>query len=91
MNGGIDHAVECLQSEEIEAAAEGYRYFGYYRISDMIRNAPIGFNGLEEEAHEEYRVSLEELYYREIPSDSELFARFQAHYSANPSEYAPLN
>ena len=91
MNGGIDHAVECLKSEEIEAAAEGYRYFGYHRISDMVRDAPTGFNGLEEEAHEKYRVSLEVLYYSDIPSDSGLFARFQAHYSANPSEYAPLS
>jgi hypothetical protein len=29
MNGGIPHAVECLQPDEQEAARRGYQFFGF--------------------------------------------------------------
>jgi hypothetical protein len=90
MNGGIDHAIECLTSEQVQAAAVGYRYFGFGRVAEMVFHAPERFRGLDDDAHEAYLASAEHVYGSEIPGDSILVDRFQRHHEANPDQYAPM-
>jgi hypothetical protein len=36
MNGGVEHAVECLTPEEFAATKEGYRYFELPDVAALL-------------------------------------------------------
>jgi hypothetical protein len=89
MNGGIDHAIECLTAKEVDEAAKGYCYFGFGRVAEMVSLAPEQFRGLDDDAHQACLAFAQGIYASEIPDDSTLVGRFQHHYEANPGQYAP--
>jgi hypothetical protein len=39
MNGGVLHAAECLDAEELSGAACGYQYFGFDDLAGLIEAA----------------------------------------------------
>lgn len=41
MNGGVHHAIDMLDVEELLAAIDGYTYFGFEGLADWFRNAAL--------------------------------------------------
>jgi hypothetical protein len=41
MNGGVEHALECMSQSELLAALAGYRYFGLERAAQALGTPPI--------------------------------------------------
>jgi hypothetical protein len=39
MNGGVLHALDCLNPKELEAAVSGYRFFGLNDVGDLLIEA----------------------------------------------------
>lgn len=79
MNGGVDHACECLTAKELQLACEGYRRYGLEDVADLLVAAP-----------RDERTD-DSAYARSVPSDSALGARFEADLAAHPSDYAPAD
>jgi hypothetical protein len=87
MNGGVAHAVECLGSDELRAACEGYAFFGLADIARLLVDAvqaPCG------DLSDEGSVALGQAYARLVPDDGALTSRFEKHFAAHPDLYAPL-
>lgn len=88
MNGGVLHSVEFWSPEELATAQDGYRYFGFKVIAELISAAQEALcQGQDSEPLEEI---LEHEYTAEIPDDETLAKVFEAHYKRSPESYAPL-
>jgi hypothetical protein len=88
MNGGVLHSVGCWSLSELEAIKDGYRYFGFGEISELISAAQAALQqGADEELLEE---ALDREYAVKIPDDAVLSQAFEAHYKSNPESYLPL-
>ena len=86
MNGGVLHAVECLNAAELAEAESGYRFFRYGRVADLLSRArKIREADLDLEPHE---PQLDNNYAALIPDDSSLVERFEHLYRTRPSEFA---
>ena len=88
MNGGILHALEYTQPEELAAAVAGYRYFGLDEVAEFIAEAksvPEGAGDLDR-----WEGELDRRYGAFIPRDSVLVERFEFAFRYNPSQFAPL-
>lgn len=88
MNGGVLHAIECLSPEQLVSAQEGYKYFGYGGVADLI--------GAGEEATrqgnavEPLQAAFDRRYSALVPNDEVLVKSFEQHYKQYPLEYSPL-
>lgn len=88
MNGGVLHAIECFNAEELEKVKAGYIYFGLRSIAELISAAQVSLqDGAELAALAEV---LDHKYSVEIPDDGMLVRAFEAHYKRNRDSYAPL-
>lgn len=89
MNGGVHHAIECVESHELLAAADGYAFFGFDAVAALLRGAPgdpvlsICTDDTEFVANRRYAGML--------PDDSLLHARFQQVFRARADEFSPLD
>ena len=88
MNGGVLHAVECLNTEQLAAAKAGYKYFGFFSIPELIANAERAIN--EGQDLESIEATLDKQYWAVIPDDGVLTTSFEYHQSQHPSEYSPV-
>jgi hypothetical protein len=85
MNGGVLHAVECLEPAEIEAACAGFRFFDVDAGARIFEAAQQIFA----DASEEDELSLDKAY---APIDDDLLvARFRRHFLENRELYAPIS
>jgi hypothetical protein len=82
MNGGVGHALEALSSDELAAAARGYRFFGLDVVALLIEHS---VNATEDEVDE-----ADARYGALIPSDQTLVDRFEALYAASPHTFASI-
>jgi len=88
MNGGVQHALECLTPEEISAAIAGYIYIGFNEVAEFLRGCaddPIlsTWDDMTE-------IAANNRYAQLVPDDSSLVANFEDLYHARPEEFAPL-
>jgi hypothetical protein len=94
MNGGVLHAVECLDPQELAGAISGYRFFGFDDVAVMLADtksfAEVHDDLYSHDDTDSIEADLDKRYLASIPSDSTLFARFAAYLLRNPSEFAPL-
>jgi len=89
MNGGVLHAIECLNANELAEAQSGYRYFGFDTVAYLLSRAKtILETGDDLGFHE---GQLDKQYASIIRDDSALADRFEKHLLSNPSEYAPIS
>jgi hypothetical protein len=90
MNGGVLHAVEILDYDaQFEDATEGFRYFGWAAVADLLIEARAIFLSGDDTGEDE--IALNERYWALLPNDgAELNPRFEAVLRANPSAFAPI-
>jgi hypothetical protein len=89
MNGGVLHAVECLQPRELAAAKSGYRYFGFHDVAELISD--IGSAGTVAGISDLQEASFGRRYSKSVPDDGALSDRFEDHFKTNRSDFAPLS
>ncbi len=89
MNGGVLHAVECLDEARFDRAVLGYRYFGLPAIADLLIRARSLLSS--EDLADDVESELDLAYGAVVPDDSLLTALFEAHYAGHPDAYAPAD
>jgi hypothetical protein len=89
MNGGVLHAVECLQPRELAAAKSGYRFFGFHDVAELISD--IGSAGTVAERSDSQEASFGLRYRKSVPDDDALANRFEDYFKTNRSEFAPVS
>lgn len=87
MNGGVLHAVEALDADQLAAAKEGFRYFGLARVEAFLAEATSAAQAGGDRAGLEAR--LDKRYAALVPDDSFLIERFEAVLWRLPSAFAP--
>ncbi len=88
MNGGVLHAAECLAAEELDAACQGYAYYGFDAIPALLRYAANIVD--DDPVAEKDEATLDASYATVIPSDRTLALAFTTDFEAHPDRYAPL-
>jgi hypothetical protein len=90
-NGGVDHCLDSLSVDELDAAARGFNYFGLEEASQVLRDATaLGEreqNTSESEFDEAFEA-LDERYHRLFPSDQVLVDRFTDVLRRAPGDFA---
>lgn len=84
MNGGVVHALEGLDADELARAIEGYRFFGLASAAQVLEQA------IKSPRNEETEHRLNAAYAEVIPNDDAIGDRFKEHLAAHPELYAPL-
>jgi|ERR1035441_6112455 hypothetical protein len=88
MNGGVLHAVECLNALELADAEAGYRFFGFGAVADLLSRARKIWEANKD--LESYEPQLDHDYSALIPDDSSLYERFEDLHRTRSSEFARL-
>ena len=88
MNGGVLHAVGCLSVEQRAHAKDGFRYFGFASVEDVItRGETVPSESVD---IGNIAATLDSEYCAVIPSDSTLVERFEEHFARTPSEFSQV-
>jgi hypothetical protein len=88
MGDGVQGGVEALSDEEIEAAAEGYRFFGLDEIAHLIKRA-TAYRFRYDPQLEALLEGFGKKYSRWIPSDSALMDILEQRLGRDPEMFAP--
>jgi len=88
MNGGVLHAVECLDDSELADAQAGYRFFTLGAVADLLSSARRILEA--DEDLETYEAQLDQDYAILIADDSALYAHFERIYTARPAEFSAV-
>ena len=88
MNGGVHHAIKCVEAVELAAAADGYAFFGLDDVAEFFRGASADPVLLTWDGDTE--AVADRRYAEMVRDDSHLFARFEEVYRARPGQFAPL-
>lgn len=86
-NGGVVHALECLSPEALQAALDGYAYFGLSRPIAAVKRAMTASSSLSERELEDAEEALDTEYWAAAEGTLEAFHQ---HYSTHPEHFAPL-
>ena len=79
MNGGVEHALEVLSPQEVEAAVAGFRYFSLNAVGDLLK---MSLEGCPEDVDLRYG--------KLIPEDGIIIGRFEAIFLQSPEAFTPL-
>ena len=88
MNGGVFHAVECLDDKEMSAASAGYGHFGLEAIGELLNQASETLGSGEDD--DEREAEFDAAYLAIVPDDSSLAERFENRLASHPHEFAPI-
>jgi len=88
MNGGVLHAVECLDATELANAKSGYCFFRLDSVADLMTRARLIFEAGQ--SLESYELKLDQEYAALVPDDSALCARFEERFEIKSSDFAPV-
>ena len=88
MNGGVHHAIECVESVELAAAADGYAFFGVDDVAEFFRGASA--DPVLSTWNDDTEVVANRRYAEMVPDDSHLVARFEEVFRARPEQFAAL-
>lgn len=80
MTGGVEHALESLSPEEMEAAIAGYRYFALAEVARLLEDAALQKMDLED---------ADQRYDQLVPDDGVLVEQFQVIYARSGNAFAP--
>ena len=82
MNNGLLHCVEVLSTKELAAAIDGYRYFGFNAVVDLIEKAREV--SPDEAAQMEAKFDRD---YWDLASDQQLLAQFKERFRTAPDQF----
>lgn len=91
-NGGVPHAIEGTESDEIRRGIEGYRYFELDRVADLIDVAAAQKSRLQLSSlgvREELELLWNRAYQELLPTDQALVDAFEALFARSPAAFAP--
>jgi hypothetical protein len=87
-NGGVHHALEIVVSAELDAAADGFAYFGLNDIAELLRRRrsdPVLATWTEET-----ETIADELYWSMMGDGDAIARQFQRLLRERPKDFAPL-
>ena len=91
MNGGVFQCAHGVLSEsELEAAIEGYSYFGLEDAAATLREA-ASVDDPWAERQEQASLDADARYMSAIPSDAVISERFESRLAAHPEDFAPID
>jgi len=82
MNGGVQHAIECMSTEELGDSIAGFKYFGFLAAANALSQLPSNMEDSEE--------SLNSAYWQAVPDDSALVHAFHLKLLANPDAFSAI-
>jgi hypothetical protein len=88
MNGGVHHALECVQPLELTAAVKGYAFFGFHEVAAFFERAAD--DASRPTWTDEQVAEADRQYARLIPDDSHLVCRFEDVFRERADQFAPL-
>ena len=88
MIGGMLHAIELLNADELSDAQKGYHYFGLDEVAKLLSRAKILFDA--DENLDEHESRLDDEYLDCVPDDSSLGQRFEARFATSRSDFSPV-
>ena len=88
MNGGVHHAIECVEPAELAAAADGYAFFGFEDVAEFFRGASA--DPVLSTRDDDTEVVANRRYAAMVRDDSHLVARFEEVFREQPDQFAPL-
>jgi hypothetical protein len=80
MNGGVLHALECLSQAEIDAAKDGFNYFGLLEAADLLDKSVEDSEETEKRLNQQYRAA--------VPSDQTIVQAFRVKLLATPEVFS---
>ena len=91
MSGGVLYALESLAPSQLDAATEGFQYFGLPDAAQVLR---IGRVASSTEPHSvdeggQLERELDERYAQCVPTDGTLVQAFEKRFRADPTAFAP--
>jgi hypothetical protein len=89
MNGGVHHAIDCVEPAELFAAAEGYAFFELDEVAAFFRG--VSSDPILSEWTDKTEAVANRQYAEMVPDDSALFARFQEVFRERAEQFAPLD
>jgi len=89
MNGGVHHALECVQPEELRAAADGYAFFGFDDVAAFFRGAAD--DPVLSAWTDDTEITADRRYAHLVPGDSHLFERFAEMLRRRSDQFAPID
>lgn len=92
MNGGLLHSVDSHSPTELDAAVEGFRYFGLVAAADAVRwTVGAARTDLENDLDEVERVEVEadRRYDDAIPDDATIYDAFAVAMETSPEAFNP--
>ena len=89
MNGGVHHAIECVEPTELEAAADGYAFFGMNEVAEFFHGATL--DPVLSKWTSDTEIVANRRYAEMIPDDSHLVARFEAVFREHAEKFAPID
>jgi hypothetical protein len=93
MNGGLVHAVEGLEADELFRTVAGYRFFGLDEVADLAEHVArqlAAMDPTDHEAAERLELETNERFHALIGDEEPLVEAFRAHFRAHPEAYAPV-
>ena len=89
MNGGVHHALECLEPADLLAAADGYSFFGLNDVAVFLRRAhedPVLSTWTDET-----ELAANRQYDEMVPDDSHLVRCFEFVFREHSKQFTPLD
>lgn len=91
MNGGVLHALECLDEKERDAAVAGYAFYAFPAVSLLLLDLLARrSDDADADAADALELVAAREYAREIPSDQVIADAFGRLLAERPELFAPL-
>ncbi|MCA0145844.1 hypothetical protein [Blastococcus sp. LR1] len=93
MNGGLLHAVEGLEPDQLAAATDGYSSLGLGGVAELITDVSGRAAALDPDdadAAEQLEIEANRRFGELVPDDETVSTAFEAHLRAHPEAYAPV-
>ena len=82
MNGGVEHAIECMSRDELADSIAGFKYFGFLAAANALSQPPSNMEDSEE--------LLNSTYWQAVPDDSALVLAFHVKLLATPDAFSAI-
>ena len=88
LNGGLLYAIDCLSRELLAAAKDGYIFYGFKEMEELISSAEDAIENNED--LDVLEQSLDKKYWDLVPADEVLVKSFERHQKKYPFAYSPV-